>query len=85
MLACDLIVDVRASHTISGEQLKRLEHMVFASGAPGRDQLELLLLLDTYLERKNPGWAELLARAAEAAAAATERSVASVAPHAKAA
>ena len=85
MLACDLIVDVRASHTISGERLKRLEHMVFAAGAPGRDQLELLLLLDTYLERRNPGWAELLARAAEAADAATERSVASIAPHAKAA
>lgn len=82
MLACDLIIDVRASHTISGEQLKRLEHMVFAAGAPGRDQLELLLILDTYLERKNPGWAQLLTRAADAA---TERSVASIAPRAKAA
>ena len=85
MLACDLIVDVRASHSISPEQLRRLEHMVFAAGVPGRDQLELLLLLDTYLERKNTGWAELLARAAQAADAAIERPMASVAPQAKAA
>jgi hypothetical protein len=68
MLASDLIIGVRASRSISGEQLGRLERMVFATGVPGRDQLELLLLLDTYLERKNPGWAELLERAAHAAA-----------------
>ena len=67
MLASDLIVAVRASHSIGGEQLRRLEQMVFGTGVPGRDQLELLLLLDTYLERKNPGWAELLERAANAA------------------
>jgi len=85
MLACDLIIDVRASHTISGEQLKRLELMVFGTGQPGRDQLELLLLLDTYLQRKNPGWADLLARAAQAAEAGMRQPLGPTALHAKAA
>jgi hypothetical protein len=62
-------MDVRASHTISGEQLTQLEHLIFSSAEPSRDQLDLLFLLDTYLERRNPGWAELLARAAEAVTA----------------
>lgn len=72
MLACDLIVDVRASRALSAEQIARLERMVFAAGEPNRDHLELLLLIDTYLERRNPGWAELLARAAVAAAPIAE-------------
>jgi hypothetical protein len=41
--------------------------MVFAGGAPSRDQLDLLYLMDTYLERSDPRWAELLARAAHEA------------------
>lgn len=64
MLASDLIMDVRASRTLSAEQLGQLEQMVFGSGTPNDDQLDLLYLMDTYLQRPDPRWAELLARAA---------------------
>jgi hypothetical protein len=64
MLASDLIIDVRASRTISADQVERLERMIFASGAPSLDQLDFLLLLDTYMQRPDPSWADLLARAA---------------------
>jgi hypothetical protein len=67
MLASDLIMDVRASRTISADQVEQLERMVFAGGAPSRDQLDLLYLMDTYLERSDPRWADLLARAAHEA------------------
>jgi hypothetical protein len=67
MLTSDLLMEIRASRRISSEQIARLERMVFGSGTPSRDQLELLLLLDTYLQRRDAGWAELLARAAAAA------------------
>jgi len=82
MLACDLIMDVRASHSITSEQISRLERMVFAEGEPNRDQLDLLFLIDTYLERRNPGWAELLVKATLAAApAASLPGLAVEAPH----
>ena len=64
MLASDLIMDVRASRTISADQMERLEKMVFGNGRPSGDQLDLLYLMDTYLQRPDPRWAELLARAA---------------------
>jgi hypothetical protein len=64
MLASDLIIDVRASRTISAEQVGQLERMIFAGGAPSLEQLDLLLLLDTYMQRPDPRWADLLARAA---------------------
>jgi hypothetical protein len=67
MLASDLIMDVRASRTISADQVEQLEKMVFASGAPTSDQLDLLYLMDTYLERSDPRWGELLRRAAREA------------------
>lgn len=67
MLASDLIIDVRASRTISPDQVDRLERMVFGSGAPSGDQLDLLFLIDTYLQRPDQRWGELLARAAMAA------------------
>ena len=38
--------------------------MVFGDGRPSGDQLDLLYLMDTYLQRPDPRWAELLARAA---------------------
>jgi len=63
MLACDLLMNVRASRSISGEQVTQLEKMVFAEGGPSRDQLNLLCLIDTYLERPHPGWGPLFARA----------------------
>lgn len=64
MLASDLIIDVRASRTISADQVEQLERTIFASGAPSLDQLDFLLLLDTYMQRPDPRWADLLARAA---------------------
>ena len=64
MLACDLLLEVRASRSLSGEQVTKLERMVFGEGKPSRDQLELLFLIDTYLQRADPSWGELLARAA---------------------
>lgn len=67
MLASDLIMDVRASRTISADQVERLERLVFGSGRPSSDQLDLLFLMDTYLQRADPRWAELLARAAQSA------------------
>ena len=69
MLASDLIMDVRASRSISPDQMERLERMVFGSGKPSGDQLDLLYLMDTYLQRPDPRWAELLARAAMTALA----------------
>jgi hypothetical protein len=67
MLASDLLMDVRASRAISPDQMERLERMVFESGAPSGDQLDLVFLIDTYLQRRDPRWAELMARAAMAA------------------
>jgi hypothetical protein len=69
MLASDLIMDVRASRTISSDQMERLEKLVFGNGRPSGDQLDLLYLMDTYLQRPDPRWAELLARAAMTALA----------------
>jgi hypothetical protein len=69
MLASDLIMDVRASRSISTDQMERLERMVFGNGRPSGDQLDLLYLMDTYLQRPDPRWADLLARAAMTALA----------------
>jgi hypothetical protein len=55
MLASDLIMDVRASRTISPHQMERLEKMVFGNGRPSGDQLDLLYLMDTYLQRPDGG------------------------------
>jgi hypothetical protein len=67
MLASDLLMDVRASRAISHDQVDSLERMVFECGAPSSDQLDLVFLIDTYLQRRDPRWAELMARAAIAA------------------
>jgi hypothetical protein len=64
MLATDIFMDVRAARGISVDQIMRLERLVFAEGAPTGDQLDLLYLMDTYLQRPDPRWADLLARAA---------------------
>lgn len=60
-------MDVRASRAISPDQVEQLEKMVFAGGAPSADQLDLLYLMDTYLERHDQRWADLLERAAHEA------------------
>ncbi len=67
MLTTDIIMDVRASRCIAPDQVDRLEKMVFESGTPNGDQLELVFLIDTYLRRRDERWAELMARAAVAA------------------
>ncbi len=67
MLACDLILEVRASRSLSAEQVRSLERMAFGCGQPTREQLELLLVVDQYVMRADPSWTALLARAAEAA------------------
>jgi hypothetical protein len=67
MLACDLLMEVRASRTITAEQVKQLDRLVFGAGCPSRDQLDLIFLIDTYLDRPDPRWAELFASAALAA------------------
>jgi hypothetical protein len=66
MLATDIFMDVRAARSISPEQVMRLERLIFANGAPSGDQLDLLYLMDTYLRRSDPLFADLLARAAAA-------------------
>ena len=76
MLACDLVMSVRASRTISAEQVERLDRIVFSNGAPSGDQLDLLHLIDSYLMRRDPRWADLLARAIEAGAPRATRKAA---------
>lgn len=66
MLACDLVMDVRASRCLSRDQVSTLERVVFDNGAPGFDELDLLLLIDTYAMRAHATWAPLLARATQA-------------------
>jgi hypothetical protein len=80
MLASDLIVDVRASRHISADQVDELERMVFAGGAPSLDQLDLLFLIDTYLQRSDPRWAALLSRAAHEALPNGEKAAAFAEP-----
>jgi len=72
MLACDVLMHVRASRSLSGEQVAQLEALVFGGGVPGPDQLDMLYLIDTYLRRRDPRWADLMARAALALVAAGE-------------
>lgn len=76
MLACDLIIGVRAARAISAEQIVQLEKLVFGDGAPTRDQLDLFYLIDAYLQRRDLRWAELLARAAGAAPPASPAEIA---------
>ena len=67
MLTSDLLMDVRASRAISDDQVRRLEEAVFGGGAPSTDQLDLVFLIDTYLQRRDPRWGAFVARAALAA------------------
>jgi hypothetical protein len=66
MLACDLIHEVRASRSLSAEQVRRLERIVFSGGTPSADDLEMLLAIDGMVRRAHPSWSKLLARAAAA-------------------
>jgi len=64
MLACDLILEARASRSLNAEQVASLERMVFSGGNPDRAQLDTLFLIDAYVTRADPSWGLLLARAA---------------------
>ena len=65
-MACDLIVQARASRRLSQQEIARLERLVFGGGGASRDGLEALLLIDTYIEAGDADWSNLLARAAAA-------------------
>ena len=81
MLACDLILEVRASRSLSAEQVTRLERMVFGTGKPTRDQLDMLFLINGYVVRADPSWGNLLARAALAVLVGGPEGQASAAYH----
>ena len=70
MLACDLILEVRASGVLGAEQVARLERMIFANGEVGPEQLEMLAFVGRYVRKAHPSWALLLERTAAAANAA---------------
>ncbi len=61
-------MSVRASRGISAEDVKQLERMLFGSGTPSSEQLDLLTQIDAYVEHACPHWAALLLRAAHARA-----------------
>jgi hypothetical protein len=61
MLASDLILEVRASRSLSAAQVRQLERELM--DGVDRHALELLFLLDRYARRADPGWPPLLARA----------------------
>ncbi len=66
-MACDLVLQVRASRSLTGEQINYLDKIVFGAGKPSRENLDLIMLIDRYVQRADPSWAALLARAAMAA------------------
>ncbi len=85
MLACDLILAVRTSKSVSADQVKSLERMVFGAGRPSLEQLELLFLIDGYALRADPSWAALLDRAAVGALVAAPGELAQASAVARAA
>jgi hypothetical protein len=76
MLASDLVMQVRASRSVSREQAAQLERILFAGGRPTRDHIELLRLIDSYAVQRDPRWTELIERATAAMAAGAGEPVA---------
>jgi hypothetical protein len=76
---------VRASRSLSSEQVGQLEKLIFSGGAPGRDQLDILYLIDAHLRRRDPRWVDLMDRAAHALVPAADSGQSSIAPFAQAA
>jgi hypothetical protein len=66
MLACDIIVQARAAKRLSQEEIVRLERMVFSTGAPSREGVEAVLLIDRYIPAGDDNWSALLDRVAAA-------------------
>jgi hypothetical protein len=63
MLACDLIVEVRAARSVSAEQAARLERSLPIGATISRETIDVLFTIDLYAERAAPAWTQLLARA----------------------
>lgn len=63
MLACDLIIEVRAARSVSAEQVAGLEHSMPLGGTVSEEMLDFLFTIDRYAERAAPAWTQLLARA----------------------
>lgn len=62
MLACDLIVEVRAARSVSEEQAVRLERSL-PNGPVSHETIDFLFTVDRYADRAAPAWTQLLARA----------------------
>ena len=65
MLASDLVLSVRASRSLTAEQVSALERYAFGSGEPNRDQIDLLFLIDSYMKRPSIRWMSLIQRVME--------------------
>jgi hypothetical protein len=63
MLACDLIVEVRATRSIGAEQVAELERLMPSGAEISHEMLDFLFAVDRYAERAAPAWTQLLARA----------------------
>jgi hypothetical protein len=63
MLACDLMMEVRSSRSVTAEQVRRLEHALPIGSPVIAEQLDFLFQVDHYAERADRGWTRLLARA----------------------
>jgi hypothetical protein len=63
MLACDLIIEVRAARSVSAEQVAGLERTMPLGGTVSPETLDFLFMIDRYAERAAPAWTQLLARA----------------------
>ena len=68
MLACDLILEVRASRKLGAEHVARLERLIFSSGRVGPEQMQMLAFLGGCVRGADPSWALLLQRAEAALA-----------------
>ena len=63
MLACDLIIEVRAARSVSAEQVAGLERTIPLGATVSQEMLDFLFTIDRYAERAAPAWTQLLARA----------------------
>jgi hypothetical protein len=68
MLSCDMVVAVRASRSLNRAQVAQLERQLRGRALEPHER-DLLFLLDSYAERADPAWGNVLARALDAAPA----------------
>lgn len=79
MLASDVVLNVRASRSLSSEEIDALERLLFSKDGPSPEQVELLSLINSYVSRPSARWSELMARARRAIAPAGTTEAASAA------